>query len=636
MNIPGINSKIVTDRNQSPKKDTPVENKVKGIEQFSSDACRASLAYGRAQVSVNKTSKVEEQSIQKPRQGTINLFYFSDTHGELAGLSKLASAKEACMEYCRGQLTVLGAGDLIAGKQSNVIAATVNVVNKMGMEATAIGNHEKSRSDESLKQIADDLEPEFLAINSTQTEKEKFSILPSVVCKQGEQEFITVGLQLLSPVDNPVEIAKSVDTEVLRIKQERKSQGLSDNLPVVLLSHMGSNADKTVAENSETVNLILGGHTHHVENYTYNSKNGRSVQVLQCGANNYHAAIIKMDIDEDGKVSTSAKMLNLNDNVEEMCADLETFYDTQDVTKEAIEKAQKAEKETEKTVAGYVGAKRNIAEVPEGYGYNTDNRERNYSNPVANIMADAFLNAVKDKGVNVAFIHAPTVKDTAVPDNKMLTNYDILGRMSPFGGEICTAEISVEKLYQVFEEKAQNIHTYGSELMQCSGMTYSVNVDKAEKRHDAKIKVVFAEKELQEANNSGDKKAISEAETKLAEARNNYNSLPGCVEKILILNPDGTETKINPKAIARGDFDGQTIKVATSDFLANEFLSENTFENTYIDINSVFEQELNKIKDDYGNVFFTDQNDVRIAIKDPKGLINGYSLDTGLNTKYWY
>lgn len=621
------------------KKELKANSQEQGIQQFSSKYSNAAASYGLANISLNNINKIENNAQEKSAETkSINIFYFSDTHGELAGLSKLSSTKDACEEYCGGKdkLTVLGAGDLISGKQSKVIAATVNVVNNMGMQATAIGNHERLRSDEKLQQLAADLDPELLAINSTQNERDKFSIIPSMICKQGNQEFITIGAQMLSPVDDPLEIAKSIDAEVARIKQERKSQGLSDNLPVVLLSHMGSAPDKIVAENTETVNLILGGHTHNVEDFTYKSKNGTDIQVLQCGSNNFHAAVIKMDIAEDGKVSTSAKMLNLNNNIKEMCSDLETFYNAPDVTKNAIDKAQKAEKETEKTVADCVGEKRDIAQVPEGYGYNTDDRERNYSNPVLNIMADAMLNAVQDKGINVVFFHAPTVKDTSIPDNKMLTNYDILGRMVPFGGEIFTADLPVDKLYQVIEERAQWITTSDSELIQCSGMTYSVNADKAKARHEAKLEVMKAEKDYQKALEQGDKSASQIATAKLESAKGTYNSLPGCVEKILILNPDGTETKINPKAISRGDFDGQKIKIATIDFLAKEVLSENNPKNTHIEVNPIFEKELNKIKDDYGNVFFTDQNDVRIAINDPNGLINGYALDTGLNTKYWY
>ena len=121
-----------------------------GFEQLSSKTSAANMAYGLAQVSFGGVQKVSDKaSKDSDCVKTLNLFYFSDTHGELTGLTKLSSAKEAAEEFCggEGKLTVLGSGDLIAGSQANVIHATVDVVNKMGMAATAMGNHERSRSD---------------------------------------------------------------------------------------------------------------------------------------------------------------------------------------------------------------------------------------------------------------------------------------------------------------------------------------------------------------------------------------------------------------------------------------------------------------------------------------------------------
>lgn len=626
-----------------PKKlqDKKADNQNQGIQQFSSDSSKAVMSYVMPKVNFGNIQKADAvQNETKPSEAklnTINIFYFSDTHGELAGLSKLASAKEACMEYCGGKdnLTVLGAGDLISGKQQKVISATVDVVNQMDMQATALGNHERSRSDEKLKQLADDLKPELLAINATADEKANCSVMPSMICKQGNQEFITVGAQPLSPVDDPVEIAKAIDTEVARIKEERKSQGLNDNLPVVFLSHMGSDADKAVAENSNTVNVILGGHTHKIEDNVYISKNGRDVEVLQCGANNALAAIVKMEIAEDGSVKTSSKMLNLNGGIENICSDLETLYNS-DVKNEALTAAKSAESVAEQSVEKNVGKRVDIAQVPEGYGYNTDSTERNYCNPVLNYMADAMLEATRDKGAQVAFCHAPTVKDTAVYDNRMLTNYDVIGRMIPFGGDVYMADLSIDKFYQIFEDRAQDIFTEDSQLIQCSGMTYSVDADKAKARHDAKLDVMRAEKAVKEATQAGDEAALKTANSDLKAAKEAYDALPGCVEKMLILNDDGSELKINPKAIARGDYNGQTIKCSIIDFLADQTLGKGNSENTNIKVTKIFEDKMKQVSEENDGAIFIDQNDNRIAINDPNGLITGYALDTSLHTKYWY
>ena len=45
---------------------------------------------------------------------------------------------------------------------------------------------------------------------------------------------------------------------------------------------------------------------------------------------------------------------------------------------------------------------------------------------------------------------------------------------------------------------------------------------------------------------------------------------------------------------------------------------------------------MKQVSEENDGAIFIDQNDNRIAINDPNGLITGYALDTSLHTKYWY
>ncbi len=640
MNISKINTVKSADRTNQKTVKKQQNNTEKGIEQFSSAASNATMAYGLAKVSFGSVQKVESvQNNDKKLQNetkTINLFYFGDTHGELTGLPNLLAAKEACEEFCGGNLSVLGAGDLIAGSQTPVINATVDIVNEMDMQANALGNHERSRSDAKLKSLADELKPELLAINASDKDKSNVPVKSSIVCQQGDNEFITIGATPLSPVQDPKDIAVAIDNEVAKIKKERSEQGLSTNLPVVLLSHMGSNADKITAENSETIDLILGGHTHNVEEYNYTSKDGRSILTLQGGSNNAYATVIKMDIASDGTIKTSAKMLDLKKDVTGICNQLESFYGTPDLTEEALVSATIAENNAEEIVADNVGPKKDVAYVPEGQGYINDGKERNYSNPVSNILADAILSATSDMGVQVSFFNAPSLKDTGIPDEQTISNYDVMGRMIPFGGEVAVADVPVNKFYDIIEKNAQGITTWDSQLVQCAGMTYSVNAEKAKARYNANIGFLKAEDNYQKALKSGDEKLIKSTLQELAVAKEQYENLPKCVEKILILNRDGSELKVNPKAVSRGDFDGQSIKCATNDFFAHQELGDGNYTLTPLQLTEVFQEELSRVREQNDDVLYIDQNDVRISIKDSQGLINGYAVPTGLNTKYWY
>lgn len=642
MNISQINTnqkiQISNKNSKQVKQETPTEQ---GVQQFNKSTSSAFMSYGLSQISFGGVQKIEDKP-QTEQSGakTVNLFYFSDTHGELSGLPKLASAKEACEEYCGGKenLTVLGSGDLIAGSQQPVIHATVDVVNSLGMEATAMGNHERGRSDAKLNSLNDDLAPDMLAINASKADKANCQLANSKILKQGDQEFIVVGAQPLTPIQHAEDIATAIDTEVSKIKEVRKAEGKNENLPVVFLSHMGLSADKTVAEKSSTVNVILGGHTHLVENSKIISENGKEVLVLQGGANNAHAQIVQMNISEDGTVTANAKILDLKKDIKGICQEMEQFYGIEGKTEEALSAAKGGENIAEKALSDNVGPKIDIAYVPEGEGYINDGRERNYSNPVSNIMADAMLSATKDMKTQVSFFNAPSLKDTSIEDKQNLTNYDIMGRMLPFGGELTVADLPVDKMYEIIELKAQGIVTGDSELCQVGGMVYSVDAPKAKARYDANIGIMQAEDDLKKAKeNGGD---VAKAEANLEKAKSDYDSLPKCVEKIMILNDDLSEIKINPKAIARGDFDGMTIKCVLNDFLAHEMgvdaNPDYNLQSTGKELTKVFEEELGEVKKYNDDTMHIDHNDVRISVQDKDGLINGYSVPTGINSKYWY
>ena len=434
-----------------------------------------------------------------------------------------------------------------------------------------------------------------------------------------------------------MEIARDIDAEVARIKGERRSQGLNDNLPVVFLSHMGTYADAVVAQKSESVNLILGGHTHNVEEKNFVNKSGQNVLVLQGGKNNEYATVVKMDISPDGAVVSTAKKIDIKADEESICKQVQEFYDTKEDENKLLQTVKQSEEKIAETVAEQVGPKKDLAVVGEGLGYeslpeaNGEIRERNYSNPVANMMADAMLAATKSNGVQVAFFKAPTVKDTAIPDG-VLSNYDVMGRMIPFGGEVVTAEISVDKLYEIIEREAQGVATGGSQLAQVGGMVYSVDADKAQARNNARIGILQAEKDLKKAIASGI--GTEDAQNALKEAKDKYSSLPGCVTKIMLLQDDGSELKINEKAIKRGDYEGITLKCAMDDFMSK--VASLDADKTGIELVPLFEQQIKQIQEENDGQFFVDQNDVRISIKDKNGIINGYEPQTGVNTKYWY
>ena len=112
MNISQIGSNKGIQKNlNKPKAETSEKQTEQGVQQFSQKTSSACMSYGMARISFGGVQKVSNKP-QTTQDGskTVNLFYFSDTHGELSGLTKLASAKEACEAYCGGKTKFSGFG----------------------------------------------------------------------------------------------------------------------------------------------------------------------------------------------------------------------------------------------------------------------------------------------------------------------------------------------------------------------------------------------------------------------------------------------------------------------------------------------------------------------------------------------
>ncbi len=102
-------------------------------------------------------------------------------------------------------------------------------------------------------------------------------------------------------VDNVKETIEDIQTEANILQ----SQGINK---IILLSHLGYTLDKIIANQTQGIDVILGGHSHDLlfdvkegENLFY-SKNGEPVVITQAGRDGKNFGILNLEFDQNGVI----------------------------------------------------------------------------------------------------------------------------------------------------------------------------------------------------------------------------------------------------------------------------------------------------------------------------------------------
>jgi len=203
----------------------------------------------------------------------IRILYLNDFHGfALPYSSKSARLAEGGLAYLAGRVDqlraekptlLLAAGDMIQGNNwANLFSgrSSIEALNAMKVDALVVGNHEFDFGQAVLNERIAEASFPVLGANVT-----GISALKPYLLK--ELDGITVAVIGVVTGDVPqtthpqnvigLEFAAPEETVATYVRQLRdKSQ------VVIVLSHMGFNADRRLAQKVEGIDVIVGGHTH--------------------------------------------------------------------------------------------------------------------------------------------------------------------------------------------------------------------------------------------------------------------------------------------------------------------------------------------------------------------------------------
>lgn len=268
-----------------------------------------------------------------PGQSSLRIVYNNDPHEKFKALPYLVSAFRffSTQGRQRGQDVLrLNGGDNNIGKEPEDWQLNTSLLNLIGYDAVAMGNHEmdtgahaygKALVNANFPTLISNVSLQPTSMMAEQVRQGKIWNQPRII-RQGNSVYGLIGLttpELRKVVSgkSDLEGMRALDFEdTLEITRNQvnwlQSQGVNK---IIVVSHMGADRDQELAGKVAGIDVIVGGHSHDVfddvepgENWLQ-SLTGEPVLVLQAGKNARWVGVADMNFTPDGKLTAPQNRL---------------------------------------------------------------------------------------------------------------------------------------------------------------------------------------------------------------------------------------------------------------------------------------------------------------------------------------
>lgn len=258
--------------------------------------------------------------INQPNSVKTSIFYINDYHGKSINMERTITASNAFDARNKDKKDVdtlkLSSGDIMIGEDFKTNQLAVLFQKIIGIRASAVGNHEYDMQDK-VGAILPLVSYNLLAANVKISPQNPWShkIESKIVEEKNGHKYGIIGaspidlykrskegvIQKQIQVDKPKETVLNIQKEVDRMQK----QGIDK---IILLSHLGYTLDKIVANQTQGIDVILGGHSHDLlldvkegKNLFY-SKTGEPVVITQAGRDGKNFGILNLEFDQNGVI----------------------------------------------------------------------------------------------------------------------------------------------------------------------------------------------------------------------------------------------------------------------------------------------------------------------------------------------
>ncbi|MCU0498060.1 MAG: 5'-nucleotidase C-terminal domain-containing protein [Anaerolineae bacterium] len=393
---------------------------------------------------------------QEEETFALTIMHTNDTHAAHAPNGDGdggAAIQAAVINQIRAEVEnsiLLDAGDRFSGTLFHTVhlgADQVQVMNAMGYDAMALGNHEFDNGDDVLAAFIDGVEFPVLAANLDLTNSAELTgkVLPHAVIEVNGQQIGVIGLVTADTVEiaNPGEnVIFSADYAPVAnaAAAELTEQGVNK---IVLLTHTGYGVDETFIANLENIDIVLGGHSHTLFSnqnagaagdypVEFETAAGSVIYYGQSGANTLYLGRMDVEFDAAGMVVSAegdsiflSRYITPDETLAAVVADLDE------------EVVALREQPTGASTDVVLVGNRNVCRIEEC--------------PLGNLIADAMR---AHTGAQIAIMNSGGIR--ADVDAGEITAGDLL-TVQPFGNLLATFEITGENLIAALENGVSRV-----------------------------------------------------------------------------------------------------------------------------------------------------------------------------------
>ena len=251
----------------------------------------------------------------------LRILHTNDSHGAYHSVPGACGSYESLWEHLDHNRSTaersiyLDAGDQQTGSAFSarkyagaVGGAVIAVFNRLGLDAATLGNHEYDQSPANLVRLTNLANYPFISSNIVNKADGKPRFKPWHII---ERDGVKVGILGLTTLDlgEKVKAQNVADIRLLPYKQAVElyldEVDRASDL-VVLLTHNGFEADSLLATQlDERVDLIIGGHSHHVLEPAV-QVNG--IWIAQAGSHLRFLGVLDLEVEDDCIVSLQSRL----------------------------------------------------------------------------------------------------------------------------------------------------------------------------------------------------------------------------------------------------------------------------------------------------------------------------------------
>ena len=434
---------------------------------------------------------------EEEKSDDIIILHTNDVHcavNDNIGYDGLMLYKKELQRKYKNVLTV-DAGDHIQGNIIGLLSKGIDIIrimNKIGYNASTIGNHEFDYNIPALKNCSEKLTCGYICANFCYRKNKSKIFETSKIIPVGNKKLGFIGV--VTPQTLTKTYLHSLTDDEGKLLYDflagNNSKDLYDELQkkidslkeiekvdyIIILDHLGDESDTYTIYNSSRlisqlsgVNVMIDGHTHKIYNKTCKDKDGKDVILAQTGTKLSNIGVIKIKTNgeiisenintvPEPEVKEGAEIVDRNGQKVWVDTEMKNFLIT-------IENSHS--EELNKKI-GYTNFPFNVHTEPTKDYHKFTCRSEECT--LGNLIADSMRYIGKS---DIAFKNSGGIRNGL--DEGDITYKDILNIL-PYSNEIVTKDISGQDILDALELGAKFLPEKAPKFIQVSGIKYDINI----------------------------------------------------------------------------------------------------------------------------------------------------------------